>query len=104
MYALPKKYVLIPRLRYDARFRQDVTNGELSDSYSFINRVRFMVTLRKFLTENETSIGKPFLNLSEELLLNFGKNVTYNLFDQNRISFMIGTQHKNMQLQNRLYE
>jgi Protein of unknown function (DUF2490) len=97
--ALPKQFVLIPRLRYDARFRQDVLNGAPIDAYSFIHRVRLMVTLRKFLTTNETSIGKPFINLSEELLLNFGKNVTFNRFDQNRISLMIGTQHKTIQLQ-----
>lgn len=98
-YTLPKEIVLIPRLRYDARFRQDVTNGKLIDSYSFVNRIRFMLTVRKFLTANETSIGKPFISLSEELLLNFGKNVISNHFDQNRISLMVGTKHKNIQIQ-----
>lgn len=98
-YNLPKQFVIIPRLRYDARFRQDVSNGELINSYSFINRVRFMATVRKFVTANETSIGKPFIGVSDELLLNFGKNVTFNRFDQNRFSLMAGTQYKNMQLQ-----
>jgi hypothetical protein len=98
-FSLPKQFVFIPRLRYDARFRQDVSNGELINSYSFINRVRMMATLRKFVTANETAIGKPFVGVSNELLLNFGKNVTFNRFDQNRLSLMAGTQYKNMQLQ-----
>lgn len=99
LYNLPKKFVLIPRIRYDARFRQVILNGEPIDSYAFINRVRFMLTVRKFFTENETSLGRPFINLSEELLLNFGRNVTFNRLDQNRISLMIGTQYRNIQIQ-----
>lgn len=99
VYTLPKNLVAIPRIRYDARFRQEVAQGELMDSYAFVNRIRFMFTLRKFLTPTETSIGKPFISLNDELLLNFGKRVTYNRFDQNRISLMVGTQHKSIQIQ-----
>lgn len=98
-FLLPNQFSVISRLRYDARFRQDVSNGEPINSYSFISRVRLMATIRKFLTVNETAIGKPFISISDELLLNFGKNVTFNRFDQNRFSLMAGTQYKNMQLQ-----
>jgi hypothetical protein len=98
-FALPYQMALIGRLRYDARFRQDVSGSELLSSYTFTNRVRFMITLRKFLTTEPTTIGRPFVGLSEELLLNFGSQVTFNRFDQNRVSLMLGTQYKNIQLQ-----
>lgn len=98
-FPLGRHVVVIPRFRYDARFRQNIANGEPVNSYSFLNRVRFMTTLRKFITANETTIGRPFVGISNELLLNFGANVTFNRFDQNRISLTAGTKYKNIQVQ-----
>ena len=98
-FSLPKHFSIIGRFRYDARFRQNIKNDEPTNTWSFINRVRVMATVRKHLTSNETNIGRPFISVSDEILLNYGKHVTYNRFDQNRISLMIGTQYKNFQFQ-----
>lgn len=93
------QWSLITRLRYDARFRQTLVNGEPTNSYDFTNRIRLMATARKFITPTSTVVGKPFVGVSEELLLNFGSSVTFNTFDQNRISLMLGTQFQHVQLQ-----
>jgi hypothetical protein len=98
-FPVSNQFTFIPRVRHDARFRQDVVNGELVNSYSFLNRIRLMATLRKFITKQETTIGKPFIGISDELLLNFGKNVTFNRFDQNRLSLIVGTQYRTIQVQ-----
>jgi hypothetical protein len=58
-----------------------------------------MVTLRRFLTAEPTKMGRPFLGISDEVLFNAGKNLTFNHFDQNRVSLMIGTQYKSLQIQ-----
>ncbi len=96
---LGKQFFFIPRFRYDGRFRQDIENGSTLDSYSFTSRLRFMTTFRKFITEKEVYIGKPFIGIGNELLLNFGKNVSNNHFDQNRFYILAGTQFKHLQIQ-----
>lgn len=87
-----KSLSLTQRIRYDARFREKVANGEITDGYTFNHRVRFLVSVKKILgTETGKSI-RPYVSASNEVLLNFGKEVAYNTFDQNRISLAIGIQ------------
>jgi hypothetical protein len=92
------RFTLNTRIRYDARFRQDVENGNLTEEYPFTNRVRVALSARYKLKP----LGKnwqPFLNAGTELLLNFGKHVTFNTFDQFRINGTIGISTGSVSLQ-----
>lgn len=108
-HKVSNKLQMINRIRYDMRFRQDFANGELLDSYTFNHRLRMLISMR-FPLVGQKFIGKtPFINLSNEVLVNFGKSVTNNYLDQNRtwltfgvpfegISFQVGYMHRFVQL------
>lgn len=97
--SLSKSLSFVNRVRYDARFKQIVAAEELQSAYGFTNRIRFLTGLRMNipLTGDEKNI--PFVALSNEVLLNFGKEVANNTFDQNRIQFSLGVQRKTIQYQ-----
>jgi hypothetical protein len=93
-----QKTSFIQRVRYEARFRENVANGEVTDGYIFTNRVRFLVSLKRTIGKTEGKSTIPFVAVSDEVLLNFGENAR-NTFDQNRISLSVGIQQKNTQYQ-----
>lgn len=96
---LSEVYTLTQRIRYEARFREKVSKGEVQDGYTFSNRIRYQISVkRKLLNQPNTKLN-PYLSLSEEILLNFGKEVTANAFDQNRISLAFGLQSRTVQYQ-----
>ncbi len=96
---LSKSVTFVNRIRYDARFKQDVFNGELQPTYGFYNRVRFLAGLRVNLPFASTPKSVPFLAVFDEVLLNFGKEITANTFDQNRIQVSLGVQRGKIQYQ-----
>jgi hypothetical protein len=76
------------RLRVEQRFFNTIQNGESLNDDFLVNRVRFLV-----------SVGFPFkpegpteLILANEVHLNFGEEVVFNTFNQNRLT--IGIKHK----------
>ncbi len=77
------------RLRNDARFRQKLILGEVSDEWGFNHRVRLMAGI-------QIPISKPsqakqyFINLASEILVNYGKIITKNQLDQQRLSLVLG--------------
>jgi hypothetical protein len=91
------KTSFIQRVRYEARFRENIANGEVTDGYVFTNRARFLVSLKRTIG-NESKSTIPYVAVSDEVLLNFGDNAR-DTFDQNRISLSIGIQQKNTQYQ-----
>jgi hypothetical protein len=101
--------IMINRVRYDMRFRQDFADGELFDDFTFNHRLRLLIGLRQHFSRNKVLNGTPFVNLSNEVLVNFGENVTTNYLDQNRtwltlglrlenLSFQVGYMHRFVQL------
>jgi hypothetical protein len=92
-------YSFVHRIRYDARFRENVAHGEIRDGYAFNHRVRFLVSVRRTLGKPEGRKMSPYVALADEVLLNFGKEITTNTFDQNRISLSFGVQGKKTQYQ-----
>jgi hypothetical protein len=94
---LARSLVFVTRVRYDARFRQEVRQSELLKSYSLTHRLRWMVTCRKFLFADKNRDWKPFVALSNEVLLNVGPRASR--FDQNRVLLMVGAQREGIQLQ-----
>jgi len=97
-FPLPRSFSLVQRIRYDARFRQNLVSNELSDDYIFTNRIRFLTAIKKMIGEKSDRKFQPYVVVADEVLLNFGESVV-NTFDQNRIQLSVGLQGKNIQYQ-----
>jgi hypothetical protein len=76
------------RLRLEQRFFNNIQNGESLNDDFLVHRVRFLI-----------GVGFPFKKdgptefiLADEIHLNFGKNVIFNTFNQNRLT--VGIKHK----------
>lgn len=79
------------RIRYDARFKQSSSHGELLDGeYDFNHRVRYMVGARVSIDGKPLNSNSTFLAFNNETLLNFGDIIKKNNLDQNRTSVFIG--------------
>lgn len=73
-------------VRLEERFRRKILNdNELADGYRFNWRVRYNTALFIPLTRKKFQPGGLSFLLNDEIFLNFGKNITYNIFDQNRL-------------------
>jgi len=76
------------RIRTEQRFFNNVEDGvSLQDNF-FINRIRFLFSISIPFKQG----GKTSFLVANEILLNFGKEVVYNTFDQNR--FTVGIKQK----------
>jgi hypothetical protein len=93
------RWTMTQRVRYDARFKQRVKDGEVTEGYGFNHRVRFLFSLRRNLGPSVENRAQPYVVASNEVLLNFGKEITYNTFDQNRLSISFGLQKNQTQYQ-----
>ncbi|MFD2515443.1 DUF2490 domain-containing protein [Pontibacter locisalis] len=90
---------LSTRFRYDMRYKQRVENATLQSAYDFSQRLRLQEILRLNLPSLKTGESMPYLALSNEVMLNVGRNVTHNLFDQNRLGLMAGLEWPKIRLQ-----
>jgi hypothetical protein len=77
------------RLRYDFRIRKRIGEKEVMDDFIHYSRIRFMNGIRFPLIKmrNEKFLN---INLINETLFNFGKEITGNNLDQNRIWILLG--------------
>jgi hypothetical protein len=85
-------------LRLEERFvRKVATPDSLSEDYNYTWRGRYHAQLSFPLSLRPGLLSRLSLVVSDELLINFGKNVSYNYFDQNRFfvggSFQINKQN-----------
>lgn len=88
------------RIRYDMRFRESLLAGRPSgEGFDFNHRLRFLVSMRWPMQQWSWAQGRPFFNLSNEVLVNFGEQVLNNHFDQNRLWLTLGWQRANLTLQ-----
>ena len=78
------KISLLHRIRNEQRWRQimDTKNDAWTGEYAFTNRVRYLLSLNIPINHSEKH---PAFILADEILVHFGKSITYNTFDQNRI-------------------
>lgn len=81
------KIGLTHRFRLEQRMLGYAATGEFQP-YRFENRIRYMCRWTFPLKSWEKH--KLLLNVFDEIFINFGKNVAYNVFDQNRIAGTIG--------------
>lgn len=80
-----KKAAVINRIRNEQRWQQKIVNDSITGKLKFSNRVRYLLSFTLPVFKNP---HYPSLVLSDELLVQFGKEIVYNTFDQNR--FFIG--------------
>lgn len=88
-------------LRIEERFNKKIVNNELQPETYFTLRARYQYSFFIPLKGKEIKAKTPFLAAINEVFLNFGKNVVYNTFDQNRLFLGVGYQlspHMNVQL------
>ncbi|MEP7231564.1 MAG: DUF2490 domain-containing protein [Ginsengibacter sp.] len=78
------------RFRIEERYFKNVVNGDIQHGHTFNFRFRYQCMLNiKLLKLSSANPDKAlFMNLGDEIFINAGKKVVYNLFDQNR--FLVG--------------
>lgn len=94
-------YTLMQWVRLEERFRQKVSEGELIDDYNFNFRIRYNISFTIPLKGKQVVPKVPFVFMNNEVFINFGKNIVYNYFDQNRLFAGLGyqfTSHLNAHL------
>lgn len=72
------------RFRLEQRFNEKVKNNEPLNEYQFNHRFRYRLDLRFPVAKNEEKRKTLYILIGNELMINAGKNITYNYFDQNR--------------------
>jgi Protein of unknown function (DUF2490) len=80
---------LLQRLRNEQRWQQKISNDKPTGEHKFTNRVRYLLSFTIPVFKNDKY---PSLVLSDELCVQFGKEIVYNTFDQNRL--FIGVRQK----------
>ena len=83
---LSHRYRLEQRLR---GLRSDPDVDE-TDSWTYTNRFRYQIKGTLPLLGEEVEAGEPYLTAANEFFIAFGKNVGYNIFDQDRAQFAFG--------------
>ena len=76
------KFSIVSRLRNEQRWQEKIVNDTSTHTNKFTNRIRFLEQINIPLFKNPKL---PVLVLSDELSVQTGKEVVYNIFDQNRI-------------------
>jgi hypothetical protein len=88
-------------IRLEERFRKKVSEGELTDDYSFNYRIRYNIGITIPITKKQVGPKTPFVFANNEVFINFGEEIVNNYFDQNRAFIGLGyqfTSHLNAQL------
>ncbi|NOT38660.1 MAG: DUF2490 domain-containing protein [Saprospiraceae bacterium] len=60
------------------------------DDYFFVNRMRYLLRVNYFLSQERSILKDIYLGAQNEILIGFGKNVNENVFDQNRSLLCLG--------------
>jgi hypothetical protein len=84
-----KKLKTMQWIRLEERYRRKLLNeSTLDDAYSFNFRLRYNFLLQVPLTSKPSPTGTFSFIANDEVHINFGKEIVYNTFDQNR--FFLG--------------
>jgi hypothetical protein len=88
-------------IRLEQRFNEKIVDDESTGDYAYNFRVRYNFSFFIPIGKKEIAPKTPFAAIIDEVFLNFGDNIVYNTFDQNR--FFIGggyqfNKHMNVQL------
>jgi len=77
-----KKLKTVQKIRAEQRWQQVIVNDAKTGAQKFTNRLRYAVSFMYPVFKKE---HLPQLVLADECMLQFGKSVVYNTFDQNRV-------------------
>lgn len=87
-------------IRLEERFNRKIANDQLQDGYNFNFRFRYLLNLMVPLNRDFIEPNTLFFAFNDEVHINAGKEITYNVFDQNRLFFGLGYQfHKGFNVQ-----
>lgn len=78
------RFTLQQRLRIDERFIHKNNELILVDGYNFNFRFRYKLQANYEVTKKDAK-NKTVVKIADEVMINAGKNIIYNSFDQNRI-------------------
>lgn len=79
-------------LRPEYRIRQKMANDKKTNDFESYFRVRANLSLFVPLNNNEIKAGTIFLSMNNEVFVNMGSQIVYNIFDQNRLALGLGYQ------------
>jgi hypothetical protein len=79
-------------IRVEERFNRKIANDQLQDGYNFNFRFRYLLNLMVPLNRDFIEPNTLFFAFNDEIHINAGKEITYNVFDQNRLFFGLGYQ------------
>ncbi len=85
-------FTMMQWIRLEERFRRKVEAGELIDDYSFNYRIRYNMAFTIPLKGKQVVAKTPFLFANNEVMINFGKEIVNNYFDQDRAFVGFGYQ------------
>ncbi|CAN5320326.1 DUF2490 domain-containing protein [soil metagenome] len=77
------------RYRLEQRLLGNAATGEFRDG-RYENRARYMFRSNIALQGNTIDPGEIYVAFYDEIMINFGKEVRYNIFDQNRLYGALG--------------
>jgi hypothetical protein len=83
------KATLLQRVRNEQRFRDTIEDDVATGGTTFTDRVRYLVSLTVPISANPKV---PSVVLADEIAVQFGPDVVYNTFDQNRV--FVGVKQK----------
>jgi hypothetical protein len=76
------KVSLFQRLRNEQRWQQKIANDKTTGQNKFTDRIRYLLSFNIPVFKDPKY---PALVVADELCIQFGKEVVYNTFDQNRV-------------------
>jgi len=76
---------MLQRIRNEQRWQEIIVDDHETGKNKFSNRVRYLISTTIPVFKNKKA---PSLVISDELLIQFGQDILYNTFDQNR--FFVG--------------
>jgi len=79
------KWKLSHRFRTEQRYNEIVKNSEATNEYQFNWRFRYRFDLRFPITKEKENGNNLYGLIGNEVMINAGKIITYNYFDQNRL-------------------
>ena len=79
-------------IRVEERFNHKIANDELQDGYNFNFRFRYLLNLMVPLNRDFIEPKTLFFAFNDEIHINAGKQITFNMFDQNRLFLGLGYQ------------
>lgn len=80
------------RFMLEQRFvgRYSTSNLSTEDEFPMLNRLRYMFRMQLPLKGKSIGDNTPYVAIYDEIFIGFGPNVNENVFDQNRIGFLLG--------------